>query len=385
MPLISNKQKAFEGDVVELSADIPTFNVKRGQRGVVITTFDEPSEAYDLELANESGDFMGFAYSIKPDQFTNLSRNAFVRAMEAVERSDLVTAETELEAATDLRPDYIGGFVMSVLATVPEGLEERGLEDDVSYLIPLLRLATRVDPNYEIARVNLAVAFLNFGVGKARKKKYFEAIELFYSALGIRTDSETESRIRTNIVMAFTTLARESFQNDRVEDGFGYVRTAFLVLQDEITRRNLGLAYGNLGVFHMRSQRFEFALEQFERAEDSGVVLPEYLNDRGVCLVFLGRINEAIQVFERVLGMNPQNEVAQFNLAKLKQIPKREPSAPDLDTFADQFFIPAEDLADLVGRIPNELTWRKPSLSAQEFAFALMPPPHRSPPSYAAR
>lgn len=40
------------------------------------TTFDEPSEAYDLELANESGDFIGFAYSIKPDQFTNLSRAA---------------------------------------------------------------------------------------------------------------------------------------------------------------------------------------------------------------------------------------------------------------------------------------------------------------------
>lgn len=75
MPLISNKQKAFEGDVVELSTDIPTFNVKRGQRGIVITAFDEP-EAYDLELENESGDFLGFAYSIKPDQFSNLSRAA---------------------------------------------------------------------------------------------------------------------------------------------------------------------------------------------------------------------------------------------------------------------------------------------------------------------
>jgi tetratricopeptide (TPR) repeat protein len=384
MPLISNKQKAFEGDVVQLSADIPSFNVERGQRGIIITAFDEP-EAYDLEMENESGDFIGFAYSIKPDQFTNLSRNAFVRAMEAVEKADLVTAETELRAATDLRPDYIGSFVMSVLATVPEGVEEKGLEDDVSYLIPLLRLATRVDPDYEFARVNLAVAFLNFGVGRARKKKYFEAIELFYSALGIRTDPETESRIRTNIVRAFTTLARESFQSNRVEDGFRYVRTAFLVLQDEITARNLGLAYGNLGVFHMRSRRFEFALEQFERAEDSGVVLPEYLNDRGVCLVFLGRINEAIQVFERVLGMNPENEVAQFNLAKLKQVSTREISAQDLDTFADQFFIPAEDLADLIGRAPNQLTWRKPALSTQEFAFAFMPPPRRSPPSYAVQ
>lgn len=75
MPLISNKQSAFEGDVVELVVDLPKYNAKMGQRGVVITTFDEPSEAYDLELTNESGDFTGFAYSIKPDQFRNLSRS----------------------------------------------------------------------------------------------------------------------------------------------------------------------------------------------------------------------------------------------------------------------------------------------------------------------
>lgn len=366
MPLFS-KQKAFEGDVVELSADLPNFNAKRGQRGVVLTTFDDPSEAYDLELADESGDSVGLAYSIAPDQFTNLSRSAFVRAMKAVERADLATAERELKLATDLRPDYIGGFVMSVLASVPDPIERRGFDDDVSFLIPLLRLATRVDPNYEFGRFNLAVAFLNFGVAKARKKNYLEAIELFYSALGIRTDPETEFRIKTNIVIAFTSLARAAFQESNVDNGFGYVRSAFLVLDDKTTRRNLGIAYGNLGLFHMRSKRFDFAVEQFERAEDSGVIFSEHLNNRGVCLIFLGRITEAIRTFERVLEMEPENEIARYNLAKLEQAAKREQSIPDLDVFAHQFFIPAEELAS---RAPEQLTWRRPSVSAQEFAFA---------------
>lgn len=370
MPFVSNKQKAFEGDVVELSVDIPTFNVKRGQRGVVVTTFEEPSEAYDLEMTDEAGRLVGFAYSIKPDQFTNLSRDAFVRAMEAVERADLVTAERELEAATDLRPDYIGGFVMSVLATIPEGSEEIGLEDNVSYLIPLLRLATRVDPNYEFARSNLAVAFLNFGVAKARKKSYHEAIELFYSALGIRTDLEIESLIKTNIVRAFTALAKNSFQNDRVEEGFGYIRTAFWVLQDEITRRNLGLAYGNLGIFYMKSQRFDFAIEQLARAEDSGVVLPDYINDYGVCLVSIGRINEAMQAFERVLAIAPQNEVAQFNLSKLKQSLQTGLSTHELETFSNQLFVPTEGLVDFDGQVLQALAYRKPSVSTKEFALA---------------
>src|SRR6185295_49374 len=108
-------------------------------------------------------------------------------------------------------------------------VENLGFDEDVSFLIPLLRLATRVDPNYEFARINLAIAFLNFGVGKARKKNYFAAIELFYSALGIKTDSETEFRIKTNMVMAFTALARESFQNNKIEDAFSYVRSSFMV------------------------------------------------------------------------------------------------------------------------------------------------------------
>lgn len=41
----------------------------------------------------------------------------------------------------------------------------------------------------------------------------------------------------------------------------------------------------------MKSERFEFAVEQFERAEDAGVILPEFGGNRGVCLVFLGGID----------------------------------------------------------------------------------------------
>ena len=366
-----NNKSAYEGDVVELLNDLAKGDFKRGQRGTVVAGFDEPSEAYDLEMEDDSGSFAGFAYSVKPDQFINLSRSAFVRAMEAVERADLVVAERELEKATELRPDYIGGFVMSILKTLPDTLEQEGLEDNVSYLIPLLRLAVRVDPEYEFARSNLAVAFLNFGVAKARRKSYLEAIELFYSALGIETDSETELRIKTNLVRAFTTLGRESFRSSKVEEGFGYVRTAFLILQDETTRRNLGLAYGNLGISYMKSQRFDFAMEQFARAEDSGVVVPEYMNNYGVCLVFLGRIDQAAQVFERVRVIDPENENARFNLSKLKQFSTKQLSIPDLSFFAKQLFVPAEDLLDFDGQGLMALGWRKPEVSAREFASVI--------------
>jgi len=372
MPFISDRKSAYEGDVAELMTDLAKDNFKRGQRGTVVAGFDKPAEAYDLEMEDESGRFAGFAYSVKPDQFINLSRSAFVRAMEAVERVDLVSAERELKTATELRPDYIGGFVLSVLNSLTQGnVQSTGLEEDVSFVIPLLRMAVRVDPTYEIARINLAVAFLNFGVAQARKSDYRQALELFYSALAIKTDLETDSRIKTNIVMALTALAREFYRTHQVEEAFASIRAAFLVIQDEITRRNFGIAYGNSGLLYMKEGRFEMALQMFERAEDSGVVLPDFVNDYGICLVFMGRIREAARAFERVLEMDPPNKIAPINLAKLRHIQRissGQLSAEELKALANEMSVPANDVIDFDRRIPEVLNWRAPAVSANEFA-----------------
>ncbi len=120
----------------------------------------------------------------------------------------------------------------------------------------------------------------------------------------------------------------------------------------------------------MKSERFEFAVEQFERAEDAGVILPEFGGNRGVCLVFLGGIDRAIQAFEGVLKLDPENEFAKSNLAKLNQAPGPIPSTRRFETFVNQCFIPSENLVDVEEPPLNELAWRRPSVSAQEFAFA---------------
>jgi hypothetical protein len=65
-------RKAQELDVVELTEDLPEYGLKKGERGAVITAFDEPREAYDLEFVDESGESR-FAYSVKPEQITNLT------------------------------------------------------------------------------------------------------------------------------------------------------------------------------------------------------------------------------------------------------------------------------------------------------------------------
>ena len=42
-------QKAHELDIVELTEDLPEFDLRRGERGTVVEVFDHPEEAYVLE------------------------------------------------------------------------------------------------------------------------------------------------------------------------------------------------------------------------------------------------------------------------------------------------------------------------------------------------
>ena len=61
-------RKFQELELVELLEDLPEYDLKKGEIGVVVEVFDTPSEAYDLEFVDESGRSSRFAYSVRPNQ-----------------------------------------------------------------------------------------------------------------------------------------------------------------------------------------------------------------------------------------------------------------------------------------------------------------------------
>ena len=61
-------KKFQELEMVELVEDLPEYDLKKGEIGVVVEVFDTPSEAYDLEFVDESGRSSRFAYSVRPNQ-----------------------------------------------------------------------------------------------------------------------------------------------------------------------------------------------------------------------------------------------------------------------------------------------------------------------------
>lgn len=307
------KKKASEGDIVELFVDLPNTDFRKGQRGTVVTTFLEPREAYDLEMVDEFGKILGFAYSVRPEQFTNLSLDAFVRTMQSVEQNDLATAEKELRLAVDLRPASIGFFVNSVIASFGDENFKKG-QNALSFMIPLLRLALRVRPDYEVARTNLAIAFLKFGVRKGNQGDLEGAFELFHSALSIKTDQRTEDIIKNNLSLVLTSFGEELFKAGNFGEGLNSFRSAILVVQNETTRRNLGLAYGIYATSLLEAKNFDLAIQEFKRAEDVGVVIPDFITCYGVCLAMKGETKLAKQEFERVLEIDPSNQEARHNL-----------------------------------------------------------------------
>jgi hypothetical protein len=57
--------------IVELTKDIPERGLARGTRGAVVQVFDEPDEAYEIEVVDESGDTRA-EFAVSPDQIRSV-------------------------------------------------------------------------------------------------------------------------------------------------------------------------------------------------------------------------------------------------------------------------------------------------------------------------
>ena len=302
------RAKPREGDVVELLEDLPQYDLRQGQRGAIITEFAAPNEAYDIAFEDEEGNFLGFGYSVKPSQFKNISRETYERGMRLLTEGDETEAERVLQQVIELSPGYISGIHNSFMYSFAE-------VEEWADLIRGMRLVLRLDPTYQYARNNLAIANLNFGVQKAKEGDTDTAITLFQYAIAVDADPDIVSHIRQNFAAAFTTLGRQEHERGDFNSSLQYMRLALISFPSEDSRLNVGKAHIHLAQFHLRSGKYHDAVLAFEAAEDTGLIAPELLNDHAIALIFVGRLEEGIRVLERASAMAPENQVIRNNLA----------------------------------------------------------------------
>jgi tetratricopeptide (TPR) repeat protein len=310
----ARKTKAREGDVIELLEDLPKYDLKKGQRGIVITTFDSPREAYDLSIEDGEGQLLGFVYSVKPEQFRNLTREAFDEGMTLLEEMNLVEATKALRAAIELQPSYIGNLLNSVL----NGFDL--IEDKWAFKTYMLKFVVSLDPEYKHAKDNLAIAYLNWGNEIAQSDHTSNAaLRLFQKGLTITSDPEVVAQLQKNLAASFTAIGIKLDQEGKSDEALQALRVACSYFPNESTRKNYSFAAIKLAFVFMEKEEYEGAITAFEEAEDAGLLYHEVTNDYGVALAYAGRIEDARRAFERALQMSPDNPVILHNLERISR------------------------------------------------------------------
>jgi len=160
----------------------------------------------------------------------------------------------------------------------------------------------------------LAKVYQNSAAKKADEGDIETAISYFGFALAVGSEPESISIIRKNLAKAYTALGIQAAENKNYSDSIGLLNHACEVELNDITRRNLCIAYALAAKYHLDQDDYENAITLFEYTVDLGLIFPELLNDYAVALARAQRREEATLVFQRALKLDPDNEIIQHNL-----------------------------------------------------------------------
>ena len=318
-------KKAHELDIVELTEDLPEFGLRRGERGTVVEAFDHPEEAYVLEFVDDSGAASRLAYGVRPDQIENidvLAKDFYQRGMKALDEVNFVEALRNLRIAVNLIPSYVKAMHNSLAQSI-------GPIEDWDKFIFAMQLVRLIAPGYEIARDNLAISYLNYGVREAKKGKYEESLGFFHAALTVEASQEIISLVRENIAASYSALGGQAFRNGDMKKTLDRFASAHLIASSAMTRNNLAKAHFHFANFCANSGDLQGAIANYQRAEDSGLMLPEVLNNHACALAGSKQFVGAIMLLETAQTFAPEDGIIKSNLSKLLEISRVSP--PDIE------------------------------------------------------
>jgi tetratricopeptide (TPR) repeat protein len=308
------KKRSKELDVVRTLVDFPEYGIRRGETGVVISAFDEP-EAYDLEFVDESGTSSRFAYSVTPDQIENLDSEAeeeFEHGMRLFVQLNLPEALPYLRRALRIKPRLIRVIHNSVAKSF-EAFGEPRLEDWAKK-VHILGYVVQLDPSYELARRNLATAYMQWGRDLSRARDFKSALQKLHLGLVIDAGPDIAEDLRNNIAATFTDFGLEAHAAGDFELAGHCMLSAVAYLPNATTRRNFAFALCSQGKKALDENDLEGAVRCFRDAELAGLNVPELLNDYGVVLARLKMFQDALRVFETALDLDPGNGVIRSNI-----------------------------------------------------------------------
>ena len=307
-------QKAHELDVVELTDDLLEYGLFKGAQGTVLEVFEHPEEAYMIEFIDSSGNDSKVVDWVLPNQIENVDQRAlplFQKGVELLNRGEALKAAEHLRQAIEIKPNLIRVLQNSVSQLAKEKNWEK--------LMAGMRFIIDLNPQYQLAWHNLAIAYLNYGVQKAQEHELLTALKFFHKAFRINTPPKIADLTRENIAASHVGLGIEAHKKGQLEDAIAHMESAYTFMSNSQTRENLGLAYSILADKFLSSENFEAAIDRYIAAEESGFLTSEGLNNRAIAHIHLMEVAEAIEALECAIRIDPENSVAKANLSLLKQ------------------------------------------------------------------
>src|ERR1700740_3333323 len=143
-------QKADELDVVELTEDLPEYDLRKGAQGTIVEVFDKPAEGYMVEFVEGEGSASKIVDWLLPSQIENLDEKAvpfFKQGLEHLNHGDFLKAADQFRGAFELKPTLVR-LLHNMISRIAES-------EDWLRVARGMRFITELSPSYELARWHL--------------------------------------------------------------------------------------------------------------------------------------------------------------------------------------------------------------------------------------
>lgn len=185
--------------------------------------------------------------------------------------------------------------------------------------IEICRFINLEFPNYRLSKINLATAYINYGIFLSSQGFIDQAITIQKLACTVLPTEQVKETTKHNLAVCYFQLGIISNNNGNLIDAVDHMLTACTYKPNESTKHNVGVAATNLATHMLKNRNLDGAIEHFSLALDSGLILPEILNDLGVALASIKNLDAAILYFEKALEINSNAELAKINLQKARE------------------------------------------------------------------
>jgi Tfp pilus assembly protein PilF len=248
----------------------------------------------------------------------------FEEGMFLLQNGLFTEAKLKFASSFNLDPNAARGLLNSTISLVEK--------DDFESAIGIFRMIIELQPQYRLARENLAITYLNRGVRSAKFGALDKAADDFTHALLIGMSPSVINLARRNLAAAHTQVALHHVDIQRFEEALQLFLLAFQLEPSEDTRKNFALALASKIAWKSES-RSHVSENTFREALLLGLTFSECLNAYGATIARLGDVARAREVLHRALDLDPGNRVAKRNLDLLSEH-RETPPQTDVGMFS---------------------------------------------------